>query len=123
MRSASPPVQHPSIAASRIAHLAHAAPTTPLQIAAGQGLWCHLGAGSTVYCATGRVQISSPWVCALALSAEDAPYCIGAHAGWYWLEATAHGPAQLLLTARATSGWASLWQDALCWLGMRSESH
>ena len=120
MRSASPPVQHPSTATECAPHLSVCTPSTPLLIAVGQSLWCHLDAGSTLYCATGRVQISSPWVYAWTLDAEDPPYCIGAQAGWYQLEALGYEPAQLQLAAQAASGWASLWQDALRWLGARS---
>ena len=91
---------------------------TPLHIASGQGLWCHLEAGSTLLCTGGRLQISSPWFAALKLSAGDAPYCNGAHAGWYWLEAEGSEPAQLHLAEHAYAGWHSARLALSRWMGL-----
>ena len=89
---------------------------TPLQIAPGQGLWCYLETGSSLYCTGGQVRISSPWTCALRLAEGDAPHCNGAHAGWYWLEAEA-GTARLQLAERRYAGWRCAWQAVARWLG------
>ena len=90
---------------------------TPLHIAPGQGLWCHLEAGSTLLCTGGHLQISSPWSPALQLDAGDAPYCNGAHAGWHWLEAQGSEPVQLHLAERAYAGWHGAWLALARWLG------
>ena len=90
---------------------------TPLQMAPGQGLWCHLEAGSTLHCTGGRLQINSPWSYALKLSAGDAPYCNGAHAGWHWLEAEGSEPVQLHFAERAYAGWHGAWESLARWVG------
>lgn len=106
--------------------LAQASPTYPkslathtrvLAIAPGQAQWLHLEAGSSLYCSTGTVVISSPWHSALALAAEQAPHCNGAHAGWYWLEARSAQGAQVHISHQAHAGWHSAWQVVARWLG------
>ena len=91
--------------------------TSVLTIAPGQAQWLHLEAGSSLYCSTGAVVISSPWHSALALTAEQAPHCNGVHAGWYWLEARSAEGAQVHISHQAHAGWQSAWQAVASWLG------
>ena len=102
------------------------APATLLNIAPGRALWLYVEAGSSLYCSAGQVHISSPWHGDMALAAEDAPYCNGAHAGWYWAETRSAEPAQLQLMCKTYAGRGGLgslkdlWQAATQWMGLRT---
>lgn len=90
-----------------------------LALRAGQGHWLYLEVGSSLYCSAGQLQISSPWHSGLRLTAEDAPHCNGAHAGWYWVQAEGLQPAQLLVQVQAYAGWRAGWRSVADWLGWK----
>ncbi len=98
--------------------LGAAAPATSLQhIEPGLGLWLYVEGGSSLYCQAGQVRVHSLWNRDLRLCAEDAPYCNGAHAGWYQVEALAQQPATLHITQPPQSLWQNTLRTLGAWLG------
>ncbi len=86
-------------------------------LAPGQSVWMYLDSGSTLYCLAGQVRVHSLWHHNLLLCAEDAPYCNGAHAGWYQVEALAQQPATLRATQPPPSLWHNVRRTVAEWLG------
>jgi hypothetical protein len=95
------------------------APASCLQtIAPGQAVWLYLEGGSTLYCQAGQLRIHSAWYYNLLLNAEDTPFCNGAHAGWYQIEALTLQPASLQITQPPQSLWHNMRRGLSEWLGL-----